>query len=314
LGAKLPVSVILVNFNQGKFFPDAWRSITRQSLVPEKVYVIDDGSAGDDVELIEQLIVNNSVLNVEMISDKANLGISARLNQVLPFIETEWLLILAADDLLNTNALEILVSASDSETDVVWGDLEVMDEAGVSLGFSRPKDTWQGHVSRKYLSADFPFNDLLKFNNFVPGGMSLMRSRVVNAAGGWDSNITTEDFDLWLRISSTSKFKYIHESIGMYRVVSGSKSRRDNHKLRDQAIFLGKHSGQSREIDRGLAYLAAMRWAFTVFRTRQIPDYSLNEMSRVIGVSPFLAWLQMPRAVTTPLYWSVMARVKWLTK
>lgn len=307
------VTVLLVNFNQARFIHDAWKSLISQSLVPEKVFVIDDGSSGDDLKIIKELAQSNSDLNLQLVCDNKNIGISARLNQALPLIETEWLLILAADDALKSDSLELLLAASNSETDVVWGNIEVMDEAGSSLGYSRPKDTWQGHVAKKYLNADFPFKDLLKFNNFVPGGMTLIRTSTVEAAGGWDPKVTTEDFDLWLRISSTSKFKYIDQSVGKYRVVAGSKSRRDSHKLRDQAIFLSKHSGQSRDIDKGLAYLAAMRWAFTLFRMRRIPDYSLREMAQDIGISPNLAWSQMPRAVANPLYWSLISRVKRVT-
>ncbi len=311
--ASASVSVILVNFNQARFISDAWTSLVNQTIAPEKIFLVDDGSAIDDIQTLTQLVEHNSALNAQLISDRENLGISARLNQVLPLVETEWLVVLAADDSLKPDSIDKLMTASESQVDVVWGNLDVMDESGATLGYSRPCDTWQGHVSKKYQVAGFPFQDLLKFNNFIPGGMTLIRTATVRQASGWDSNITTEDFDLWLRISSASKFKYINESVGNYRVVPGSKSRRDSHKLRDQAGFLRKHSGQSKEIDKGLAYLAAMRWAFTVLRMRRIPDFSLKDMCQVIGVSPRLAWSQMPRAVANPIYWSLIARVKRVT-
>jgi GT2 family glycosyltransferase len=307
------VSVILVNFNQARFISDAWTSLRNQTIAPEKIFLVDDGSADEDFKAVASLVVDNAELNVQLISDRDNLGISARLNQVLPLVDTEWLLVLAADDALKPNSIELLFAASGSEADVVWGNLDVIDESGSPLGYSRPRNTWQGNVSKRYLDAGFPFNDLLKFNNFVPGGMTLIRAATVRQAGGWDANITTEDFDLWLRISRTSRFKYVDVSVGNYRVVSGSKSRRDSHKLRDQATFLSKHAGQSKEIDKGLAYLAAMRWAFTVLRTRRIPDFSLKDMCQIIGVSPKLAWSQMPRAAANPLYWSLIARVKRVT-
>jgi GT2 family glycosyltransferase len=311
--ASASVSVILVNYNQARFISDAWNSLVNQTIAPEKIFLVDDGSAIDDMQTLRQLVEHNSALSVQLISDGQNIGISARLNQVLPLVETEWLVVLAADDSLKPDSIDKLVTAAESQVDVVWGNLDVMDESGATLGYSRPADTWQGHISKKYQVAGFPFKDLLKFNNFIPGGMTLIRTATVRQASGWDSNITTEDFDLWLRISSASKFKYINESVGNYRVVPGSKSRRDSHKLRDQAGFLGKHSGQSKEIDKGLAYLAAMRWAFTVLRMRRIPDFSLKDMCQVIGVSPRLAWSQMPRAVANPIYWSLIARVKRVT-
>ncbi len=314
MNSSASVTVIVVNFNQARFIKDAFTSIRNQTLSPEKVIVIDDGSAPTDVEDLRRLISETGIEAQSFIQDEKNLGISARLNQVLNEVSTEWLLVLAADDLLLPNSIENLFESAIDSVDVVWGDLDVMDEQGDSLGFSRPRDTWQGTVSTRYKTPNKPFKDLLKFNNFIPGGMTLIRTKTVVNAGGWDSSITTEDFDLWLRISKTSQFLYIANSVGKYRVVEGSKSRRDSHKLRDQALFLSKHAGQSKKTDREIAYLAAMRWAFTVLRMRRIPDYSLNEMTRVIGVSPVTAWLQMPRAVANPLHWSVIARVKRLTK
>ena len=314
MNSSASVTVIVVNFNQARYIKDAFTSIRNQTLSPEKVIVVDDGSAPIDVEDLRRLISETGIETQSFIQDEKNLGISARLNQALKEVSTEWLLVLAADDVLLPSSIENLFDSVTDSFDVAWGDLDVMDEQGDSLGFSRPRDTWQGTVSTRYKTPNKPFKDLLKFNNFIPGGMTLIRTKTVVNAGGWDSSITTEDFDLWLRISKTSQFLYVAKSVGKYRVVEGSKSRRDSHKLRDQALFLSKHAGQSKKTDRGIAYLAAMRWAFTVLRMRRIPDYSLNEMTRVIGVSPVTAWLQMPRAVANPLYWSVVARVKRLTK
>ena len=314
MNSSASVTVIVVNFNQAKFAHDAINSICKQTLSTEKVIFIDDGSDPSDVEELRKLIGETGINFQSFIHDGKNLGISARLNQALNDVGTEWLLVLAADDALLPNSIENLIESATDSVDVVWGDLDVMNEGGELLGFARPRDTWQGMVSKRYLTPNAPFKDLLKFNNFIPGGMTLIRTKAIVAAGGWDSNITTEDFDLWLRISKSSHFRYIAKSVGKYRVVEGSKSRRDSHKLRDQALFLSKHAGDSKETDKGIAYLAAMRWAFTLSRMRRIPDYSLNEMARVIGVSPVKAWLQMPRAVANPLYWSVVARVKRLTK
>jgi GT2 family glycosyltransferase len=311
-----PVAIILVNYNQGRFIYESWLSIQEQTISPVQVFIVDDGSMESDIEIINKLLksASSSSYQPAFIHDEKNLGISSRLNQVLSEVKTEWLLVLAADDYLLPNALENLIQNANDSVDVVWGNLDVMNEEGELSGFSRPKDTWQGAILNKYRDAGKPFNDLLRFNNFIPGGMTLIRTSTVREAGGWDPTITTEDLDLWLRISSNSDFKYIDESVGKYRIVRGSKSRMDSHKLRDHAVLLAKHSGSSKEIDKGIAYLAAMRWAFTVLRLRRIPDYSIKEMSKVMGVSSTKTWLQMPRAIATPLFWAMLARVKRLTK
>ncbi len=306
----LDVTVVLVNYNQSRFFADAWSSLNRLTIRPAKIFVVDDGSTNDDVQKIQATIDAQPLLNVFQYVDGINFGISKRLNLVLPDISTKWLLVLAADDMLAPSALEIFSSAHEDNVEVFWGNLDLIDELGHELKLSRPRDTWQGRVARRYIEPNHPFDDLLRFNNFISGGMTLISTAVLRDAGGWDPQLTTEDFDLWLRIGSTAKFKYVDESVGKYRIVQGSKSRRDSHKLIDQAKLLGKQSGVSSLIDRNLAYLAAMRWAFTIFRTKKLPVTSLAKMAEIMSLSPWLLRSQLPRAIWVPVFESLRAKLK----
>ena len=308
------VAVILVNFNQGQFINESLLSVRTQTTTPDKVYVVDDGSSGNDVDVIDELLKSEDIFQSVFIHDGRNLGISARLNQVLKQIEDEWCIVLAADDILASNSIEMFLDAANEEVDVVWGNLELMDEQGRELNYARPRDTWQGPVARRYLEPGFPFNDLLRYNNFIPGGMTLIRTSAVRQAGGWDKDITTEDFDLWLRISRSSRFKYIDKSVGHYRVVSGSKSRMDSHKILDHARLLGKQTGVSADIDKRLAYLAAMRWAFTVFRTRNKSAASLAEMAEIMNLSAWTLRSQLPKAIALPVLGSIFARIRTLSQ
>ena len=278
-----------------------------------QVIVIDDGSQESDVELIQSCIADQNTYEVELISDRQNMGLSARLNQALELVKSDWFLILAADDQLIPTANEILSKSLDESVNVVWGNLDLIDESGNELKVSRPRDTWQGPVARRYIEPGYPFKDLLRYNNFVPGGMTLIRTAAVRSAGGWDSNVTTEDLDLWLRIGKTSKFKYVNASVGKYRIVAGSKSRRDSHKLLDNAKLLSKQAGNDKSTDRAIAYLAAMRWAFTIFRTKRIPNTSLAEMAKIIGIPTWYLRVQLPKAIVVPIFGAVFALVKRLT-
>ena len=313
MSQTLDVTIVLVNFNQSRFFEQAWKSIESQSIKPAQVFVVDDGSQELDMATVKEIIHSHPLSDVMEFFDGQNLGISQRLNKVLPSITTEWFIVLAADDMLLPNSLAQYSSAVTDDVDVLWGDLELMDESGEDLHLARPRDTWQGPIARRYVAGGHPFEDLLKFNNFVPGGMSLIRTDVIRRANGWDADITTEDFDLWLRIGLSSKFTYVAQSVGRYRIVQGSKSRRDSHKLFDQAKFLGKQVGKSPEIDRDVAYLAAMRWAFTIFRTRKLPAASLKQMAEIMALSPWKLRSQLPRAVWVPVSRAIAARVKRLT-
>jgi hypothetical protein len=245
-----------------------------------------------------------------VVADEVNRGLSGRLNQILPMVSSEWLSVIAADDAFTENGLAFLSAKTEPGLGVVWGNLEVMNESGVSLNYIRPRQTWQGSTARKFTTPGFVFDDMLRVNSFVTGGMSLINVEMLRELNGWDESLTTEDFDLWLRAGRKFKFVFVDEIVGKYRVVAGSKSRNDTQKLHDQAALLGKYVGESRAQDQKLAYLAAMRWSLALARTKSLPKVSLNELARELGVSPFTMWKVLPIATLSPIFGSAIAAFK----
>jgi hypothetical protein len=108
----------------------------------------------------------------------------------------------------------------------------------------------------------------------------------VRAVGGWDPAVTTEDFDLWLRLAKDFTFRYVDVVTGSYRQVAGSKSRRYSHKLRDNQVILAKHAGQSVQVDSAIARTLWLRWLYTGVQVRRLPDVPLAVVARGAGISP----------------------------
>jgi GT2 family glycosyltransferase len=232
------------------------------------------------------------------------------MNQALAVASGELFLLLSADDWLEPNSLEVMSNAMTDEIDIVWGNLHVVNEDGSSKGYVRPRDTWQGRLAKKYTEGGYVYDDILKVNNFVSGGMTLMRASALRKHGGWDEKSTTEDLDLWLRIGKESKFKYLNSTIGNYRVIKNSKSRQDEQKLLDHSYIFGKHTTGNWTQDKGLAYLATMRWALAVSRHLSIPKTSLKQMAQIMGTSKWLLRKELPRAITNPLMRSLASYLK----
>lgn len=305
-----PVTVVLLNYNQGKYFEQAWTSLLEQQRKPRQVIVIDDGSTGDDVAIISKFVHSEDFQQVLFIHDTVNRGHTARMNQALTLATSEFIMLLSADDWLEPSALADLSRAAKPDVDVVWGNISVVNEDGSSRGYVRPRSNWQGPTARKYKSGGQVFDDLLRVNSFVTGGMSILRVKTVREAGAWDPKVTTEDFDLWLRIGRTANFVYTDTVVGNYRQVPSSKSRKDDHKLIDQATIFSKHTGQDSYTDRGLAYLAAMRWALAVARMKKLPGVSLLKMARIMRLSWWKLYIQLPRAIFNPIFGSLLAALR----
>ena len=298
------VTILILNYNQGRFLDQAMKSVLEQSRKPDQLLFIDDGSNLDIYEL-NLFIKKHSSSFSNVIDDKQNRGHTYRMNQALGLATSKHLLLLSADDWLEPQALETLLSVSTENDVVIFGNLNVCTEDVGTVKYIRPRETWQGKTARKYLHGSNPFGDILKVNNFVSGGMSLISVEALREFNGWDENVTTEDLDLWLRMGQTKTFKYVDQIIGNYRKVEGSKSRSDTGKLLDHSLIFSKHVGSGFATDIRLAYLASMRWALTVARSGRLPDVSLHRMGKVIGLHPCYLYIVLPWAAMRPIVGSV---------
>jgi glycosyltransferase involved in cell wall biosynthesis len=303
------VTVIVVHFNQARFAQEAIASAVEQGV---KVLVVDDGSQPTQLAQLRDVVAGFPDIRLE--ADGHNLGLSGRLNSALQHVDTPWLSVLAADDAFEPGGVAALLNAASPDDAVVWGNLALMDEAGVPLGTSRPRNSWQRPIARRYLDGGRPFQDLLRFNNFVTGGMSLIRTDVVRQAGGWDPQVTTEDFDLWLRLSRSHTFRYVDSIVGRYRAVAGSKSRRISHKLHDNIALLSKHVGVDRVTDAGVARTAMLRWIYTAARLRRLPELSVTETTRALGLKRGALWRQLPLLAIQIGGLVLVAQGRWLLR
>ncbi|GEM_PF-2956564 len=308
------VTVLVLNFQQVKYISKALESISLQNVMPKQIILIDDGSSQEEVDSVQTVCSRYTHLPLKIVCDGRNLGHTARMNQALSLSTEKFFLLLSADDWLEPNAIEMLTRGINESDDVVWGNLRVVNEDGSSRGYVRPRENWQGSTARKYLNGGNVFDDLFRVNSFVTGGMSLLRVSTIRDADGWDPEVTTEDFDLWLRIGRTASFRYVDEVIGNYRQVPNSKSRNDTKKLLDQSRIFSKHAGQSRSLDRKLAYLAAMRWALAVARARRLPEVSLRIMATQMNIKTWKIFVQLPRAIYNPLFRTLLAGLRKLSK
>jgi glycosyltransferase involved in cell wall biosynthesis len=296
------VTIGVICYRQGRYLEDALGSVAAQDYRPLEVVVVDDGSDDGSAEVAREVIAAKG-MDARLVADGVNRGLGHRLNQVLELARGEFVVWLAADDQLQPGAVSSLVAASDPTTGVVFGDLSVVDERGRSRGYARPRDSWQRATAQRYRErAGVPLPDMFRVNNFVPGGMALIRRTTLLDAGGYDPEVRTEDFDMWLRIGWTTPFRYAAAPAGLYRVVPGSTSRSERVNTLDQARIMGKHwPTADRRQQRGYARLAAMRWALAVGRAKGRPPVSLREVADESGI-PYAALLRAaPAAAVRPI-------------
>jgi hypothetical protein len=93
---KPTLSVIMPNYNHGRFLREALAAVAAQSYAPVEILVIDDGSTDDSVAIVSELAKKNPL--IRLLRNEKNLGVIATMNRGLQAATGDYLLGASADD------------------------------------------------------------------------------------------------------------------------------------------------------------------------------------------------------------------------
>jgi glycosyltransferase involved in cell wall biosynthesis len=170
------IAVVIPAYRASATLGRALASVRSQSLLPNRILVVDDGSEEDLAGCL-----GSELTGIELIR-RANGGPAAARNEGLERAGTELVAFLDADDVWSDDALELLREpflAASHPVDAVQ---------------ARLVDVWPPESGLPSLSAP-----RRSFNV----GAALFRRGVVQGIGGFDPALRSgEDFDLWARLRS----------------------------------------------------------------------------------------------------------------
>ena len=128
-----PVSLVVVNYNQGRFLSASLQSILRQTYRNLEVLFWDDGSTDRSVEIARSLAVRDDRLRV-IAAPHQGLGL-ARL-QALAQTTGEYVGYVDSDDVLALSAVAETVQVLEARSEIGWvyTDYQEVTAAGKVLG------------------------------------------------------------------------------------------------------------------------------------------------------------------------------------
>lgn len=218
-------SVVLPNFNHGRYIKDAIDSVLNQDFNNWELLIIDNYSTDNSDEVIssykDSRIRVFKIKNEGIIAKSRNLGIKNA--------QAKWIAFLDSDDIWYFNKLSRLIELTDDNFDIICSNEYRHD---LEEGIIKP-------LYYNLKSNNFYKELLLKGNALSTSATIVSRDFLNKNKLGFSENvdfITVEDYDFWMQIASKNgSFGFCKEFLGEFRIHGSNNS--SNFKLHSNNLI-----------------------------------------------------------------------------
>jgi glycosyltransferase involved in cell wall biosynthesis len=99
------ISAIIPNFNHAKFLPRVVASYLNQPVLPAEIFLMDDASTDNSIEVMEQLAREHPLIRV--VRNEKNMGCNATMNRGMELAKCDYVIFTAADDEVRPGVIEL---------------------------------------------------------------------------------------------------------------------------------------------------------------------------------------------------------------
>jgi glycosyltransferase involved in cell wall biosynthesis len=193
------VSVIIPTLNRCHTLKRAVDSVLKQTVLPNEIIVIDNGSSDDTKSMIAINYPDIIYLTEEKI------GVSASRNQGIKKAKSEWVAFLDSDDVWEPQKLE--------------KQLNFNNQFKSNFRFIHTNETWirngkfLNHMKKHKKSGGDIFKKSIKLCCISPSS-SMIKKEVFKDYGFFDEELQVcEDYDMWIRITAKENIGYLYEPL-----------------------------------------------------------------------------------------------------
>ena len=213
------VSIIIPNFNYGKYVADCIISCLYQTYKPIQVIIYDDCSTDNSVEVIKKYICN--VNPIALILGSENRGVAHARNEAILKSSGEYIAVCDADDMLTPNSIKSRVDF-----------LERYPKVGMVWGHAKKINVDRGNAEWSYAKCMEKFDKLETYSRWMNNGTMMWRREVFNKFGLYYEGLRSKEdkeFTTRVGIHKDSPFPHmvvarkIDDFIMIYRRHPGSK-------------------------------------------------------------------------------------------
>ncbi|UYK98015.1 glycosyltransferase family 2 protein [Pantoea stewartii] len=220
---KKPITVIVLSYNSESTIVETFDSILSQSFGPENINLIisDDGSQDKSKLIINKWLEKNGEHFNKVVRNfnAENLGIVKNFNSALLLVETEWMKLIAGDDILLPHCLAVNHELTKKNNNkVFFSKMKAFKKIdNENIYFNELPDKKQQLV----LSQDLKKQQLyLRTENFAVAPTTFIHMDVIREVGYLDENyFLLDDYPLWVKLSLKGfSFNFIDDVTVLYRI------------------------------------------------------------------------------------------------
>ncbi len=217
------VTVAIPVRNMAKYIPATMKSLYAQSFQDFDIVILDDESTDDTQETMQICALEYPMPErTRFIQIKENIGPNAAQNHMLAECKTEFFVVLAADDTLESTFLEKCLSAyaGNPWLEFVGTQTDFIDKEGkpyteehpfksIMRAANKPREVW--------------LNQLYYGNQYF--GCGMYRTQALKDVGGWDKDVgVIADYDVYLKMLMRGDIHVIEENLTHTRIHDENRS------------------------------------------------------------------------------------------
>lgn len=210
-----PISILIANYNNGKYLECCIDSIMKSSILPERIIVVDDGSTDDSVSVLERLSLSNLI--IKLVKLDKNVGFANALNCGLKFLDTEFVMRLDPDDCIKPNRIELQVNflINNNKVGVVGSNVYYFQDNLNNIVGESNFEREHSWIEKKYFEGE----------HGVMHGTTTSRSNLYKCYQYRQEFVPAEDYDIYSRmLRGGVVFENIKEPLSLIRIHKDSVS------------------------------------------------------------------------------------------
>jgi glycosyltransferase involved in cell wall biosynthesis len=205
------VDIVIPCYNYGRFLKPCVDSVLSQSISDMRVMIIDDSSSDNSRAVAESLAMADR--RVSVISHANNIGHIRTYNEGIEWLDSDYFMLLSADDLLVPGSLERACRVMDDNSDVVLTHgkgIEWYDGTPFPTEINSGDGSWSRHDLLREMCANAA--------NGVVTPTAIVRTSTQKSIGCYEIDLPhSADMAMWLKFAAKGSVAHINTVQAIYR-------------------------------------------------------------------------------------------------